>query len=195
MVAPTVEDLLARDDVDVVFVLSRHDSHACLTVQALDAGKHVFVEKPLALTQDELDGVLAAYDRNPGHLFVGFNRRHAPMVVHAKKVLEAGSGPITVAYRVNAGQLPGSHWYHDRRQGGRIRGEVCHFMDLASWLVGEQPRVVHAYGSGRGEPGLEEDVSVLLGYPDGSTATITYSTRGTGVLRRNAWKSSAAATP
>ncbi|MET0419792.1 MAG: Gfo/Idh/MocA family oxidoreductase [Actinoplanes sp.] len=178
VVAPTVEDLLARDDVDVAFILSRHDSHARLTVQALDAGKHVFVEKPLALTQDELDEVVAAYDRNPGHLFVGFNRRHAPMVVHATKALEAGSGPITVAYRVNAGQLPTAHWYHDRRQGGRIRGEVCHFLDLASWLVGEQPRVVHAYGSGRGEPGLEEDVSVLLGYPDGSTATITYSTRG-----------------
>ncbi|MEU5784477.1 Gfo/Idh/MocA family oxidoreductase [Micromonospora lupini] len=178
VVAPTVEDLLARDDVDVAFVLSRHDSHAELAVRALDAGKHVFVEKPLALTRDELDDVLAAYDRNPGHLFVGFNRRHAPMVAYTRKVLTAGSGPITVAYRVNAGQLPAAHWYHDRRQGGRVRGEVCHFIDLASWLVGEQPRVVHAYGSGRGEPGLEEDVSVLLGYPDGSTATITYSTRG-----------------
>ncbi|MGC4810869.1 bi-domain-containing oxidoreductase [Micromonospora sp. DT228] len=178
VVAPTVEDLLVRDDIDVVFILSRHDSHARLVAQALDAGKHVFVEKPLALTQDELDEVRAAYDRNSGHLFVGFNRRHAPMVVHAKQALAAGSGPITVAYRVNAGQLPAAHWYHDRRQGGRIRGEVCHFMDLASWLVGDQPRVVHAYGSGRGEPGLEEDVSVLLGYPDGSTATITYSTWG-----------------
>ncbi|MFF0467964.1 Gfo/Idh/MocA family oxidoreductase [Micromonospora zamorensis] len=178
VVAPTVDDLLVRDDIDVVFILSRHDSHARLVVQALDAGKHVFVEKPLALTHDELDEVMAAYDRNSGHLFVGFNRRHAPMVVHAKRALQAESGPITVTYRVNAGQLPDSHWYHDRRQGGRIRGEVCHFMDLASWLVGEQPRVVHACGSGRGEPGLEEDVSVLLGYPDGSTATITYSTRG-----------------
>ncbi|MFG3554483.1 Gfo/Idh/MocA family oxidoreductase [Micromonospora sp. NPDC047557] len=178
VVAPTVDDLLVRDDVDVVFILSRHDSHAELAVRALDAGKHVFVEKPLALTQDELDDVLAAYDRNPGHLFVGFNRRHAPMVAYTRKVLTAGSGPITIAYRVNAGRLPDAHWYHDRRQGGRVRGEVCHFMDLASWLVGEQPRAVHAYGSGRGEPGLEEDVSVLLGYPDGSTATITYSTGG-----------------
>ncbi len=178
VVVPTAEDLLARDDIDVVFILSRHDSHAHLVVRALDAGKHVFVEKPLALTQDELDDVVAAYDRNSGHLFVGFNRRYAPMVVQAKKVLEAGSGPVTIAYRVNAGSLPDSHWYHDRRQGGRVRGEVCHFIDLASWLVGEQPRVVHAYGSGRGEPGLEEDVSVLLGYPDGSTATITYCTRG-----------------
>ncbi|MEV7330456.1 Gfo/Idh/MocA family oxidoreductase [Micromonospora sp. NPDC093244] len=178
VVAPTVEDLLVRDDVDVVFILSRHDSHARLVVQSLDAGKHVFVEKPLALTQDELDEVTAAYQRNPGHLFVGFNRRHAPMVLAARTALAAASGPVTVAYRINAGQLPDSHWYHDRRQGGRVRGEVCHFLDLASWLVGEQPRVVSAYGSGRGEPGLEEDVSVLLGYPNGSTATITYSTGG-----------------
>ncbi|MEV1328683.1 bi-domain-containing oxidoreductase [Micromonospora costi] len=178
LVVPTVEDLLAREDIDMVFILSRHDSHADFVVQALDAGKHVFVEKPLALTQDELDEVRDAYGRNSGHLFVGFNRRYAPMSRQAKRVLATGSGPVSVAYRVNAGTLPDAHWYHDRRQGGRVRGEVCHFIDLASWLVGEQPRVVHAYGSGRGEPGLEEDVSVLLGYPDGSTATITYCTGG-----------------
>ncbi|MBY8874821.1 bi-domain-containing oxidoreductase [Micromonospora sp. PLK6-60] len=178
LVLPTADDLLARDDIDTVFILSRHDSHAELVVRALDAGKHVFVEKPLALTQDELDEVRAAYDRNSGHLFVGFNRRHAPMVVQAEKALTGGTGPLSITYRVNAGTLPDTHWYHDRRQGGRVRGEVCHFIDLASWLVGEQPGAVHAYGSGRGEPGLEEDVSVLLGYPDGSTATITYCTRG-----------------
>nr|WP_230416675.1 bi-domain-containing oxidoreductase [Micromonospora tarapacensis] len=178
LVVPTAEDLLARADIDVVFILSRHDSHARLVVQALDAGKHVFVEKPLALTQDELDEVTAAYHRNSGHLFVGFNRRHAPMVVQSRNLLAAGSGPVTISYRVNAGPLPDSHWYHDRLQGGRIRGEVCHFIDLVSWLVSAQPGVVHAHGSGRGEPGLEEDVSVLLGYPDGSTATITYCTRG-----------------
>ncbi len=178
LVVGTAADLIGRDDIDVVFVLSRHDSHAGLVRQALDAGKHVFVEKPLALTQDELDEVVAAYRRNSGHLFVGFNRRYAPMVGHAKKILAAGGGPVTVAYRINAGRLPDSHWYHDRRQGGRIRGEVCHFIDLASWLVGTAPSVVHAYGGGRGEPGLEEDVSILLGYPDGSTATITYCTGG-----------------
>ncbi|RZU74583.1 hypothetical protein EV384_3057 [Micromonospora kangleipakensis] len=178
VVVPTVEDLLARDDIDVVFILSRHDSHARLAVQALDAGKHVFVEKPLALSQGELDELTAAYDRNSGHLFAGFNRRHAPMVVRAREALATGSGPLTVAYRINAGSLPHSHWYYDRRQGGRVCGEVCHFIDLASWLVGEQPSVVHAHGSGRGETALEEDVSVLLGYADGSTATITYCTRG-----------------
>ncbi|MFC0003691.1 Gfo/Idh/MocA family oxidoreductase [Micromonospora siamensis] len=178
LVLPTAADLLARDDIDTVFILSRHDSHADLVARALDAGKHVFVEKPLALTQDELDQVRAAYDRNSGHLFVGYNRRHAPMVAHTKRVLAADVGPLSISYRVNAGTLPDTHWYHDRRQGGRIRGEVCHFIDLASWLVGGQPAAVHAYGSGRGEPGLEQDVNVLLGYPDGSTATITYCTRG-----------------
>ncbi|MFI7551053.1 Gfo/Idh/MocA family oxidoreductase [Micromonospora sediminimaris] len=178
LVLPTAEELMNCAEVDVVFILSRHDSHARLVAQALDAGKHVFVEKPLALTQDELDEVMAAYHRNSGHLFVGFNRRQAPMVVRSKQVLAAGTGPLTVSYRINAGPLPDSHWYHDRLQGGRIRGEVCHFIDLASWLVGAQPTIVHARGSGRGEPGLEEDVSVLLGYPDGSTATITYCTQG-----------------
>ncbi|MFI2711447.1 bi-domain-containing oxidoreductase [Micromonospora sp. NPDC018662] len=178
LVLPTAEDLLGRDEIDTVFVLSRHDSHADLVVRALDAGKHVYVEKPLALTQQELDDVRSAYHRNTGHLFVGFNRRYAPMVAQARLALAAGSGPLTITYRINAGRLPAAHWYHDRRQGGRIRGEVCHFIDLVSWLVGAQPEAVHAVGVGRGEAGLEEDVSVLLGYPDGSTATISYCTGG-----------------
>jgi predicted dehydrogenase/threonine dehydrogenase-like Zn-dependent dehydrogenase len=175
-VTRTARDLLSRDDIEVVFILSSHDSHADLVVRALDAGKHVFVEKPLALSEDELTAVKDAYTRNDGQLFVGFNRRHSAATVAARNVLAAGSGPLSVTCRVNAGSLPGSHWYSDRRQGGRVLGEFCHFLDLVSWIVGAPPDRVHAVGAGRGETALEEEVAALLGYPDGSAASLTYST-------------------
>jgi len=178
LVVPTVNDLLALDDVKVVFILSRHESHAGLVVQALDAGKHVFVEKPLALSEQELEAVKASHGRNEGHLVVGFNRRYSVATVTAQKILEVGSGPLAIDYRVNAGRLPESHWQKDRRQGGRIIGEVCHFIDVVSWLVGRPPDTVHAVGPKQGEIGLQEEVAVLLGYPDGSMATVTYAAGG-----------------
>ncbi len=178
VVASTAADLLAMDDIEVVFILSRHDSHASLVVDALDAGKQVFVEKPLALSESELDAVTEAYERNSGHLFVGFNRRYSAAVGTAQDVMTHGRGPLSVSYRVSAGRLPGSHWYRDRRQGGRILGEACHFLDLASWIVGAQPAGIHAVASGRGSSELEQDFAVLLGYPDGSSATLTYTTGG-----------------
>jgi predicted dehydrogenase len=176
LVLPTAAEVLALDEIDIVFILSRHESHADLVIKALDAGKHVYVEKPLAITSDQLDQVEAAYERNDSTLFVGFNRRYSDATLRAKQVFEGGYGPLAINYRINAGQLPDSHWYKDRRQGGRIVGEVCHFIDLASWIIGEGPTTVNAVGSGRGEAALEEDVSILLGYPDGSAATITYTT-------------------
>lgn len=176
LVFPSADALIDSDDVDVIFILSRHDSHADLTVRALDAGKQVFVEKPLAITLDQLDAVEQAYARNAGQLFVGFNRRHAAATLQTQRVLAGGTGPVTVSYRVNAGVLPDTHWYKDRRQGGRILGEVSHFIDFASWVVDAAVVSVSAVGSGRGEPALEEDVTILLGYADGSAATISYVT-------------------
>jgi predicted dehydrogenase/threonine dehydrogenase-like Zn-dependent dehydrogenase len=175
-VLPTADALINDDQLDVVFILSRHDSHADMVVKALDAGKHVFVEKPLALTDDDLEAVEDAYRRNSGHLFVGFNRRYSDAVVRAQAVLGKSSGPLAIDYRINAGRLPEAHWYKDRRQGGRLLGEVCHFIDLANWIVGSQPTRVHTVGAHTGESALTEDVAVLLGYDDGSTATVTYTT-------------------
>lgn len=176
LVMATADDLLALEEIDVVFILSRHDSHAELVVKALDAGKHVFVEKPLAITTEQMAQIRCAYERNDGHVFVGFNRRYADATMRALRVLASGTGALAINYRINAGRLPASHWYKDRRQGGRIVGEVCHFIDLASWITGTGPTTVHAIGSGTGEAAMDEDVTVLLGYPGGSAATITYTT-------------------
>lgn len=178
IVCPDVDDLLTLDDVGTVFVLSRHDSHAELTAAALRAGRNVFVEKPLALTRAELDDVLDAVGESDGHLWVGFNRRYAEAVQRTAGVLPPGGGPLVVTYRVSAGRLPAAHWYKDRRQGGRLLGEVCHFVDVISWIVGSAPVRVTAVGSGGAEALLQENLVVTLTYGDGSLATVTYAEHG-----------------
>jgi predicted dehydrogenase/threonine dehydrogenase-like Zn-dependent dehydrogenase len=170
--------VVSDPDVDVVVIATPHDTHAELVVQALEHGKHVFCEKPLALSHDELSAVVAAWRSHPGHLMVGFNRRHSPAVARVIQHLAAAGGPLVMTYRVNAGALPGDHWYHDRRQGGRLLGEICHFVDTCGALAGGPATQVHAAGSGRGEALLQEDVVVTVRYGDGSLATISYASGG-----------------
>jgi predicted dehydrogenase len=177
VVTPSVEDLLQLD-VDTVFVLSRHDSHADIAVRALNASKHVFVEKPLALSHAELASVLHALADSERQLWVGFNRRHSECAVRAKGVFAGSGGPLVANYRVSSGRLPDAHWYKDRRQGGRLLGEVCHFIDLVNWLIGAEPQRVVAVGSGRGEALLQEDLIVTMQYADGSMGTVTYAEHG-----------------
>ena len=179
---PTVhssaDSLLEDSSISVVFVLSRHDSHADLAEKALRAGKHVFLEKPLALTQDEFERVIAAQQAANRVLWVGFNRRYSAAVQQVKAVLGHAGGPLVATYRVNAGRLPDSHWYRDRRQGGRLLGEVCHFVDTVSAVMGSQPHQVVALGDRRGEALLQENLTLALQYANGSTAAITYSAEG-----------------
>lgn len=172
--AAVIED----EEVDVVVVATAHDSHAALVAQALRAGKHVYCEKPLALTLDELAEVEAAWAEGGGVLFVGFNRRWSKAVNLVREHFGHGPGPLVMDYRVSAGTLPGKHWYHDRRQGGRVVGEVCHFIDTCSAVAGSDPCEVRALGSGLGEAALEQDAIVGLRYPDGSLASITYVSGG-----------------
>ncbi len=165
-------------DVDTVVVATAHDSHATLTARALRAGKHVFCEKPLALSLDELEEVQAALTSTDAALFVGFNRRWSDAVGQTVDHFAAGHGPLVVNYRVNAGQLPESHWYHDRRQGGRLLGEVCHFVDTVSAIVDAPPRSVSAVGGGFAETALREDLALVMSFADGSIGTITYAAGG-----------------
>ena len=178
VVATDVDDLLTIDGVHTVFILSRHDSHGSLTAQALRAGKNVFVEKPLALTSTELDDITVALEQTPGHLWVGFNRRHSEAVRTVRSTLPKQGGPLVANYRVSAGRLPDAHWYKDRRQGGRLLGEVCHFVDVVSWIVGSAPVRVVAMGGGGGETLTQEDLVVTVSYADGSLATVTYAENG-----------------
>ncbi|MEU4084140.1 bi-domain-containing oxidoreductase [Streptomyces aureus] len=170
-----LDAVLGDKSIDAVFVVTRHSSHADLTRKALLAGKAVFVEKPLALTEDELAGVLAAVEESGNdRLQVGFNRRFAPLLLEARKRFGARTGPASLRYLVNAGRLDHGSWYLQQgSEGSRFAGEGGHFIDTASWLLDADPVSVYAVA-----PSGNEDLQIVLGYPDGSTATISYVTTG-----------------
>ena len=166
-------------DVDVVVIATPHDTHATFAARALRAGKHVFCEKPLVLTMDELDDVEAAWRESGRVLFVGFNRRYSEPVNLVREHFDSGSGPLVITYRVNAGKLPASHWYHDRRQGGRLLGEVCHFIDTCAALVNSALTDVNAMSSGTaGDLLLHDELLISLRYADGSLASVSYASDG-----------------
>jgi predicted dehydrogenase/threonine dehydrogenase-like Zn-dependent dehydrogenase len=172
------ELVFSDPDVHLVFIATRHDSHADLAARALQAGKHVFVEKPLAITEEQLARVEAAAAAAPGILMVGFNRRYSP---HARALREAfaGLGPLMMTYRVNAGPLPPGHWLNDPEVGGgRIIGEACHFIDLMSYLTGDAPIAsIQAQGLG-GDGRPAESLSAVLTFRDSSIGQLLYTASG-----------------
>jgi predicted dehydrogenase/threonine dehydrogenase-like Zn-dependent dehydrogenase len=160
-------------DVSVVVIATPHDSHAELATLALKDGRHVWCEKPLALSMEELEDVQAAWDAAGRQLMIGFNRRWSPAVRAARRALADVSSPRFLVYRVAAGPVPADHWYADRRQGGRLIGEVCHFVDTAQALVGADiAEVASVLSDGSAGPG--EDAVVSLRFTDGSLATVCY---------------------
>ena len=176
--ATTDEDAVFEDpDVNAVLLATPHGLHARQTIRALDTGKHVFVEKPLALTRDDLLEVVAAARRSPAFFQIGFNRRFAPLSLAAKAHLETLPGRRHILVRVNAGRLPDDHWQRDADQGhGRILGEACHFIDLGAFLAGAPIVSVHADATAGGDPC--EDVTITTELADGSLVTVFYTTLG-----------------
>ena len=176
-----LDAVLEDQRVDAVFVVTRHSSHAALTRRALLAGKAVFVEKPLALSEAELESVLEAVATSGNdRLQVGFNRRFAPLLVEARRRFGRRIGPASVRYLVNAGRLEGRSWYlRSAAEGSRFAGEGGHFVDTVSWLLGADPVAVSAAGTPDGA-----DLQTTLEYPDGSTAVISYVTSGSTRFRK-----------
>jgi predicted dehydrogenase/threonine dehydrogenase-like Zn-dependent dehydrogenase len=172
-VARDPSEVINDVDASIVFVASHHDSHARFVVEALRVGRHVFCEKPLAISEDDIEAVEAAWRGSGCVLMVGFNRRWSPLIGRARRLV--GDGPVQIVYRVNAGSLPPEHWLKDRRQGGRLLGEACHFIDVCSFLSGSDPIRVSASSSGVDELLLDDNFSVQLAYPNGSQASIVYS--------------------
>lgn len=166
--------LLEDATTDCIFIATRHDSHAALAIQALQAGKHVFVEKPLALDHAQLAAVIDVARQSPGILTVGFNRRFAPMTLAAKAALAGRTGPLAMQYRINAGAIPSDSWVHGTEGGGRIIGEVCHFVDTLTFLAGALPVSVEACSP----DGVSDTVAAILRFADGSVGTILYSSLG-----------------
>jgi predicted dehydrogenase/threonine dehydrogenase-like Zn-dependent dehydrogenase len=165
--------VIGDPDISVVVIATPHDTHEELACQALAAGRDVWCEKPLALSLAGLDEVEKAWRGSGRQLTLGFNRRWAPAVLAARRALAEEQGPRLVAYRIAAGRVPDGHWYLDRRQGGRMLGEVCHFVDLAQALVDAGIRDATAVLGG--DPALGCDgAAVVLRFADGSVASITY---------------------
>jgi predicted dehydrogenase len=177
-----VDAVLESRDVDAVVIATRHDSHASLAERALLAGKSVFVEKPLALAEDELDRIAAAVHGAAGQpvLMVGFNRRFAPLAVKMKSMLDQLAEPKTFVVTVNAGAIPPDHWTQDLEAGGgRIVGEACHFIDLLRYLVGAPIERLHSIRLGQPAGGVADDKATLvLEFADGSHGTIHYFANG-----------------
>ena len=169
------ESLLSDQRIDAVVIATRHDSHAGLVCRALEAGKHVFVEKPLALTWEQLDEIEDAYRRlqETRVLMVGFNRRFSPHVRQAQRLLQGMRGKKSLVYMVNAGAIPLEHWTQDAEEGGgRILGEACHFLDLLRFLVGYPARSVRTARQ------LADTATISVSYEDGSIGTVHYFANG-----------------
>jgi predicted dehydrogenase/threonine dehydrogenase-like Zn-dependent dehydrogenase len=173
---------LVFDDcsIDAVFITTPHHMHAQMVCRALTAGKHVFVEKPLAMNLAELEKVREAVEKNPTKcLMVGFNRRFSPHILALRKWLRAAPSNMAVNITVNAGAIPADHWTQDRRiGGGRIIGEGCHFVDLARFLVGQPLIGSHSFQIKGGDGRLGDCVTMQLEFADGSTGTIHYLANG-----------------
>jgi polar amino acid transport system substrate-binding protein len=180
-------EVIDDEDVNLVVIATRHDTHAELARRALERGRNVFVEKPLALGPEELDRVLDAAAQSDGQLTVGFNRRFSPAARAAKDFFKDAQGPLSINYRVNAGRIPVEHWIHDRREGGgRIIGEVCHFIDLMQFLTESLTTRVYAEAvAGRNHQVVDEDsVFITLRFADGSNGSIAYLAEGDAALAK-----------
>lgn len=177
-------EVLADERVQAVLIATRHNLHKEIALAAVEAGKHVFVEKPLALTAEDAREIVDAVARKGVLLTVGFNRRFSEYVRLLKKAFDSSApGPKTILYRCNAGALPKGHWAADPVEGGgRILGEAVHFYDFCCWLVGSAPVSIEAQRLGPSGAAAEDDVTALLRFADGSLATVAYCTTGHTLL-------------
>ena len=178
--ATDYKQVLDDPAVDVVFITSRNQHHAPQALEALRAGKHVFVEKPMAITEDESRALVHAVQESGRHLSVGFNRRFASLYVPLKSRLTKRSSAAVVQCRINSPGISGSYWMADPAIGGAILGEACHFIDLMFWVLDSEPVSVSAYSlpTDRPDPIGQNNMVACFRFADGSIGNLTYCTVG-----------------
>jgi predicted dehydrogenase len=171
-------DLVLNDaQVGLVMITTRHNLHANMVIKALEKGKHVFVEKPLALNQEELSQIDAMYQKSTGSLMIGFNRRFSPHTQKIKSIV--GDAPMNVIATMNAGAIPPNVWVHDLKVGGgRIVGEACHYLDLIVYLTGSKIKAVCMNAMGENPAENTDNASILVKMENGSSGTINYFANG-----------------
>lgn len=176
------DQVLADPEVDLVMITTRHNLHGCMALRALKAGKHVFVEKPLTIFEDELQKIEEYYRANPNAplLMVGYNRRFSPAIQRVRDVLASRTTPLLVNYRMNAGELPPGHWVHGAEGGGRNLGEACHIYDLFDSLTASPFTCVSAQGMAGGSRQWHpsDNFSATVSYADGSVCSLLYTSVG-----------------
>lgn len=173
------KELLADPEIDLIAVSTQHNSHAKFVIEALNAGKNVYCEKPLCLTLEELEGIKEAYEKSEGELFVGLNRRHAPLIRQLKKEMKTDQIPAVYDFIANAGFIPKDHWVHDEAAGGgRILGEACHFVDLIQYLDGSELTDLQVTAAGNNAYPMNDNVLITLKFASGAIGNIVYSSMG-----------------
>jgi len=179
------QDVFANKDINAVFIATRHNTHGDLTMIGLNAGKNVYVEKPLTIHEEDLARI-AEVCRRPGacRLMVGFNRRFAPLARQAKALFHGLSEPLVINYRISAGFIPKDHWIQTDEGGGRILGEVCHFVDFVQFMTGANPESVFAecVSSANTKMKNQDNVAITISLSDGSVGVITYLACGDRLL-------------
>lgn len=174
-------EVLADETVDMVMICTRHDLHAPMAIKAAQAGKAIFLEKPMALNREELDDLVAVLEETQVPFMMGFNRRFSPAARRAKEILKGHQSPLMIFYRVNAGYLPPDHWTQSEEGGGRIIGEACHMFDLFQYLVSPAKAIEvisTAIGSQTEHVLPTDNVTATVHYDDGSVATLLYTALG-----------------
>jgi predicted dehydrogenase/threonine dehydrogenase-like Zn-dependent dehydrogenase len=182
ILASDLDVVLGDDTFQLVVIATRHGDHAAQVVRSIDAGKHVFVEKPLAITWDELDTVVKAYEArtDPPLVMVGFNRRFSPALQMVKTRIANRRAPLVIQYRLNAGYIALDHWVHGAQGGGRNVGEACHMYDVFRFLAGAPARTIDASAIDPGSlPYARNDnFTAAIAYEDGSIASLVYTALG-----------------
>ena len=184
--ASSEKEIINHPQINTIAVLTRHSTHAEFTIQALKKGKHVYCEKPLALTTSQTVAIEKLL-KKPGHpcLMVGFNRRFAPFTERIRDFLGNPAEPVFASYRINAGFLPPSHWMHDPiTGGGRLIGEGCHFIDYLSFIIGQHPLSVSVKCLPDAGKYQQDNFHIRLEYPDGSIGTVSYLANGSRYLSK-----------
>ncbi|ULA68964.1 MAG: Oxidoreductase [Nitrospira sp.] len=191
-----VQAILDDAAINTVLIGTRHDSHGALVVKSLLADKHVFVEKPLCMTEEELQDIRSTYEKKASsglHVMVGFNRRFSPHAEQAQSFFASRTNPLVMLYRVNAGRIPREHWVQDPDVGGgRVIGEVCHFVDYMQALCAAPPTSVFASRIRQHSSGITDDqCSISLTFADGSIGTIVYTAEGNSGLAKERFEAHA----
>ena len=173
------QELLSDPEIDLIAVSTQHNSHAKFVIEALKAGKNVYCEKPLCLTLDELTAIKEAYEQSEGELFVGLNRRHAPLIQQIKREMKTNQIPAVYDFIGNAGFIPKDHWVHDEAAGGgRILGEACHFVDLIQYLDGSHLEDLTITAASNNAYPMNDNVLITLRFASGAIGNIVYSSMG-----------------